>query len=165
VERCAWVAAGELEPGERVGSQATAWSDAAAGEVAGGSAAGGAAEVLAVLPVAGRVVVYNLEVRGGQTYFVSEAAVWVHNCFIPNPKWGRNRFVKELHDAGFKLDRSSRSGGGLIYRHPNGAEYRVMPRPNRRHRNDPAAKFQSDHYYRYKPPNGNWGPHTPLPAK
>jgi hypothetical protein len=65
VERCAWVAAGELEPGERVGSQATAWSDAAAGEVAGGSAAGGAAEVLAVLPVAGRVVVYNLEVRGG----------------------------------------------------------------------------------------------------
>ena len=82
--------------------------------------------------------------------------------------WGRTRLIKELHDNGFVLQGRTRTGGGLIYRHPTTCEQiRIMPRPNRGpFRGEPSAKFDGDYYYRYQPnPNLPEGPHVPLPNK
>jgi hypothetical protein len=82
--------------------------------------------------------------------------------------WGKNRFLKEIHDQGFVLKGPTRSDNGLIYTNPTtGAEVRIMPRPDRkRYRGEPLAKFEGDFYYRYRPgPDQPWGPHQPLPGK
>src|SRR5262249_310122 len=79
-----------------------------------------------------------------------------------NPKWGKNRLTKELHDRGFVLKGPTRSDGGLIYENPQtGEQVRIMPRPNRTpYRSEPPEKFENSWYYRYKPGGGAWGPHT-----
>ncbi|MCC5828033.1 MAG: RHS repeat-associated core domain-containing protein [Phycisphaeraceae bacterium] len=81
--------------------------------------------------------------------------------------WGRNRFVREIHDQGFVLRGPTRRDNGLIYTNPtSGAEVRIMPRPNRKpYRGEPLEKFQGDFYYRYRPgPDRPWGPHQSLPG-
>jgi RHS repeat-associated protein len=64
------------------------------------------------------------------------------------PDWGKNRFIKELHDRGFVYDGPTNSGDGLMYKNPTtGEEVRVMPNPNRTpYRGEPAAKFENDNY-------------------
>lgn len=84
------------------------------------------------------------------------------------PEWGKNRFVKELHDRGFVYEGPTNSGDGLMYKNPTtGEEVRVMPDPARTpYRGEPAAKFENDNYYRYRSgPDQPWGPHTTLPDK
>jgi RHS repeat-associated protein len=81
--------------------------------------------------------------------------------------WGRNRIVKELHDRGFILAGRTRSGNGMLYRHPQtGEELRIMPRPSQRFRNDPPAKHEADYYYRYRTGvDQPWGSHVSIPNK
>jgi len=87
-----------------------------------------------------------------------QTCILVHNVTFfcrggnPNPNWGKERLVKELHDEGFKLKGPSSSGGGLIYQHPETGEiYRIMPQPKRPpFRMEPRAKFENDFYYRYQ---------------
>lgn len=84
------------------------------------------------------------------------------------PEWGRNRLTKELHDRGYVLEGPTKTGDGLIYRNPaTGEEMRIMPQPNRvPYRGEPAAKFENESYYRYRPgPGQPEGPHVSIPDK
>ena len=62
LDRGEWVAVGKLRPGERLGTL------------------DGHATVSRVGLATGCERVYNLEVRGDHTYFVSDARLWVHNA-------------------------------------------------------------------------------------
>jgi hypothetical protein len=111
---------------------------------------------------------YNLTVEEAHTFFVSSEQVLVHNsCPFISPKWGRNRTVKELHRRGFILQGPSKTGGGLIYAHPEtGQALRIMPRPRVWRRSDPPAKYLNDYYYRYRTSwSAPYGPHTTIPNK
>jgi RHS repeat-associated protein len=87
---------------------------------------------------------------------------------LPGSKadWGRNRLVKELHDRGYVLQGPTKTGDGLLYRNPaTGEEMRIMPQPSWRapYRGEPAAKFENDYYYRYRPgPGQPEGPHVSI---
>jgi hypothetical protein len=82
-----------------------------------------------------------------------------------NPAWGVNRLTKELYDRGFRFSREA-DGDGLIYENPQtGDLIRIMERPTRQWRTDSPEKHYFDHYYRYKPSNGSWGSHVPIPNK
>jgi len=61
LDRAGWVAAGDLQPGEKLRTVA------------------GSAAVRSVSPRPGTETVYNLEVHRAHTYFVSDAKLWVHN--------------------------------------------------------------------------------------
>ncbi len=81
--RGAWVEAGALRSGERLGS---AKQDGNADERGDGP---GVLVVARVEPREGRVAVYNLEVSRYHTYFVGDSGMWVHNsCFPHSPKKG-----------------------------------------------------------------------------
>ncbi len=80
-----------------------------------------------------------------------------------DPIWGVNRLTKELYAQGFRLDRPTR-GDGVLLRHPNGDEVRIMERPSHRWPNEPPQKHYFGFYYRYRA--RNWpeeGRHVPIP--
>jgi hypothetical protein len=66
LDRNAWVGAGNLRAGERVRTR------------------DGEATINHVETRATAQTVYNLEVQGTHTYFVSEAGLWVHNGCVPD---------------------------------------------------------------------------------
>lgn len=77
LDRRAWTPAGQLRAGERV------------------QTADGAAIIERVEVRANQQSVYNLEVQGTHTYFVSKARVWVHNgCEVVMPKGVRPSMIK-----------------------------------------------------------------------
>jgi len=118
------------------------------------------------------IAVYNAAQSGKSSVsadgkkFVWEVVSVLSTLPGANPQWGKNRFVKELHDRGFVYEGPTNSGGGFKYRNPTtGEEVRLMPNPGRTPwRGDPAAKFENDWYYRYRSgPGQPEGPHTSLP--
>jgi hypothetical protein len=147
---------------------------------------GSSAKVTNILLRQERLKTYNLHVLRLHNYAVGANGVLVHNASSPaNSKcdeiggaartgvldwvknsWGKNRFIREMHERGFVLVGKSKRGGGLIYRNADtGEQIRIMPNPNRApYRNESPAKFENDWYYRYQP-NSNTpeGPHMTLP--
>lgn len=86
LDRRAWTAAGQLRAGERV------------------QTADGEATIARVEVRATPESVYNLEVQGTHTYFVSKARVWVHNgCELTQ---GAQRLVKQFKDSAQLAERS-----------------------------------------------------------
>ena len=87
-DRQAWVASGELRPGEQLQTNT------------------GITVVARVHPRAERTPVYNVEVSRYHTYFVGEAGVWAHNpCFPANGSRGDQvtwvtRTIESMRKAG-----------------------------------------------------------------
>jgi hypothetical protein len=79
LDRAGWVAAGDLQPGEKLRTVA------------------GSAAVRSVTPRPGTETVYNLEVHRAHTYFVSDARLWVHNACTPR---GRQLSSHYINDRG-----------------------------------------------------------------
>jgi HK97 family phage portal protein len=82
-----------------------------------------------------------------------------------NPSWGVNRLRSELSEQGYIHSRPARRGRGYILENPQtGEQVRIMERPERRYRSDPAEKYLFLYYYRYRPGFGQpEGAHTPIP--
>lgn len=105
----------------------------------------------------GRSVIYR-HTETGQTVAITlnqRGAAWV------NPLWGRGRLESEMRDRGYRLERSTRGEGGLLYRNSRtGEEVRIMPRPTETFRDEPIEKHLNSHYFRYRTgPDQPWGPH------
>lgn len=67
----------------------------------------GFATVVAVIPRAARATVYNLEVCGSHTYFVSDAKAWVHNqCMLT----AEAEALVKLAQQGGRLDQQTLFG-------------------------------------------------------
>jgi len=82
-----------------------------------------------------------------------------------NPNWGRTRLINELQDRGFVYKGPAKSGDGQIWVNPKtGEAVRIAPRPKRApYRDEPPAKFENEHYYRYqKTKNDPEGPHQSI---
>lgn len=83
-----------------------------------------------------------------------------------NPSWGINRLRKELNDQGYVFKEITHAPG-LLYENANtGEQVRIMERPSRTFRTDPAEKHFQDFYYRYRRGDDqSWGSHVPIPNK
>jgi hypothetical protein len=84
-----------------------------------------------------------------------------------NPSWGVNRLRSELSEQGYILSQPARRGRGYILENPQtGEQVRIMERPERRYRSDPAEKHIFRYYYRFRPGFGQpEGAHTPIPDR
>lgn len=93
IDREDWTPAGELLPGETIGTY------------------DGRAIVVAVIRREATTTVYNLEVYGTHTYFVSDAKAWVHNSYTAVPK------------AIVRLPNVPPEGANIGYMSPDGTAY------------------------------------------
>jgi hypothetical protein len=83
-----------------------------------------------------------------------------------NPEWGVNRLEKELRDRGFMFQKPTDAPGKVLKNEVTGEELRIMERPSRIWRTDPAEKHLNDFYYRYRRSiNDPYGPAVTIPNK